>query len=52
MAEARRRLDFRDPATMAMQYSIEAPECPGINHADFSIDGRFAVFTCEFGDPS
>ena len=21
---------------------------PGINHADFTIDGRFAVFTCEF----
>src|SRR5690606_35630681 len=20
----------------------------GINHADFSIDGRFALFTCEF----
>ncbi|HUL96120.1 MAG TPA: YncE family protein [Usitatibacter sp.] len=48
VAEARRRLDFRDPATMALQYSIDVPGCPGINHADFSIDGRYAVFTCEF----
>jgi DNA-binding beta-propeller fold protein YncE len=48
VAEARRRLDFRDPRTMALQYSIEAPECIGINHADFSVDGRWALFTCEF----
>ncbi|MEO5698491.1 MAG: YncE family protein [Burkholderiaceae bacterium] len=48
VAEARKRLDFRDPKTMAMQYSIDTPGCPGINHADFSIDGRFAYFTCEF----
>jgi hypothetical protein len=48
VAEARRRLDFRDPHTMAMQYAIEVPKCGGINHADFSIDGRYALFTCEF----
>ncbi len=48
VAEARKRLDFRDPATMALQYSIDVPGCPGVNHADFSIDGRFAIFTCEF----
>ncbi|MBV6323275.1 YncE family protein [Duganella violaceipulchra] len=48
VAEALHRLDFRDPKTMALQYSIETPSCGGINHADFSNDGRFAVFTCEF----
>ncbi len=48
VAEARHRLDFRDPRTMALQYSIEVPGCPGINHADFSIDGKYAIFTCEF----
>ncbi|WP_290689190.1 hypothetical protein [Aquabacterium sp.] len=48
VAEARHRLDFRDPHTMAMQYSIDVPKCGGINHADFSIDGRYAIFTCEF----
>jgi YVTN family beta-propeller protein len=49
VAEARKRLDFRDPHTMAMKYSIETPNCSGINHADFSIDGRYAIFTCEYG---
>jgi YVTN family beta-propeller protein len=48
VAEARKRLDFRDPKTMALQFSIDTPACPGINHADFSIDGRLAIFTCEF----
>ena len=48
VAEALKRLDFRDPQTMAMQYSIAVPGCKGINHADFSIDGRIAIFTCEF----
>jgi YVTN family beta-propeller protein len=48
VAEAFKRLDFRDPKTMELQYSISVPRCGGINHADFSIDGRWAVFTCEF----
>jgi YVTN family beta-propeller protein len=33
---------------MAMQVTVETPECAGVNHADFSIDGRYAIFTCEF----
>ncbi len=48
VAERHKRLDFRDPHTMALEQSIEAPNCSGINHADFSIDGRYAIFTCEF----
>jgi len=48
VAEARHRLDFRDPKTMVPQYAIDVPQCGGINHADFSIDGRYAIFTCEF----
>ena len=48
VAEAMKRLDFRDPKTMQLQYSIDVPRCAGINHADFAIDGRFAIFTCEF----
>ena len=48
VAEAHKRLDFRDAHTMKLAYSIDVPLCGGINHADFSIDGRFAVFTCEF----
>jgi YVTN family beta-propeller protein len=48
VAEALKRLDFRDPHTMKRQYSIPVPKCAGVNHADFSIDGRYAIFTCEF----
>jgi YVTN family beta-propeller protein len=48
VAEALKRLDLRDPTTMALQASIATPNCAGINHADFAIDGRYAIFTCEF----
>jgi YVTN family beta-propeller protein len=48
VAEARKRLDFRDPRTMALQAELPVPQCAGVNHADFSIDGRYAIFTCEF----
>ena len=48
VAESRKRLDFRDPHTMALKESLSTPECGGINHADFAIDGKYALFTCEF----
>lgn len=48
VAEARRRLDFRHPQTMELQHQLSVPDCPGVNHGDFSIDGRYAIFTCEF----
>jgi YVTN family beta-propeller protein len=49
VVEAHAQLDFRDPHTMALKSSLAVPECKGINHADFSIDGKYALFTCEFG---
>lgn len=48
VAEAYKRLDFRDPVTFKLQHTIPTPKCAGINHADFSIDGTYALFTCEF----
>ena len=48
VAEELKRLDFRDPRTLKLEYSIATPRCGGINHADFSIDGSYALFTCEF----
>jgi YVTN family beta-propeller protein len=48
VAEALKRLDFRHPQTMALQSSLPTPQCDGINHADFAIDGSYAIFTCEF----
>ncbi len=50
VAEAMRRLEFRDPHTMALQGYIATPRCAGINHADFAADGSYAIFTCEFGN--
>jgi DNA-binding beta-propeller fold protein YncE len=50
VAEAMRRLEFRNPKTMEMQGVIDVPLCAGINHADFALDGSYAIFTCEFGD--
>ncbi|HEY1943339.1 MAG TPA: YncE family protein [Roseiarcus sp.] len=50
VAEAMRRLEFRDPHTMALQGYITAPKCAGINHADFALDGSYAIFTCEYND--
>ena len=49
VVEAHAQLDFRDAHTMALKSSLSVPECKGINHADFSIDGKYALFTCEFG---
>src|SRR5438094_1916413 len=48
VAEALKRLDFRDPKTMALQASLTVPKCAGINHGDFSIDGRYLIMTCEY----
>jgi DNA-binding beta-propeller fold protein YncE len=50
VAEAKRRLEFRDPHTMALQTYIVTPDCAGINHADFALDGSYAIFTCEYND--
>ena len=49
VAEGFQRLEFRDPKTMSLKSVLPVPQCRGINHADFSIDGRYAIFTCEFG---
>ncbi|WP_028930240.1 YncE family protein [Pseudonocardia asaccharolytica] len=48
VAEARKRLVFYDPHTWAEQGQLLTPDCAGIDHAEFTPDGRTAVFTCEF----
>ena len=50
VAEALKRLDFRDPHTMTLQASLAVPKCGGINHGDFSIDGRYLIMTCEYAE--
>ena len=47
VAEQLNRLDFRDPHTFALQYSIPV-SCSGIDHIDFSASLDTMVATCEF----
>jgi YVTN family beta-propeller protein len=46
-AEREKRLDFRDAQTFAVVRRVPVP-CDGVNHIDFSIDGRYLLATCEF----
>ncbi|WP_334173770.1 YncE family protein [Sinomonas sp.] len=48
VAEALAQLLWYDPHTWQHQHTLDLPECAGIDHADFSADGRTAVFTAEF----
>jgi YVTN family beta-propeller protein len=48
VAEARRRLDFRDPHTMRLRHRLHVPGCEGVDHMDFTADGRRALVSCEF----
>ncbi len=48
VAEARRRLDFRDPHTMVLRHSLKVPTCRGVDHMDFTRSGRRALVSCEF----
>ena len=47
VAENLKRLDFRDTHTMELRVSLPVPTCPGVDHADFSADGRTMYFSCE-----
>ena len=47
MAERLRRIDVRNPRTMALQRSLAVP-CRGVNHADYSADLSFFLASCEF----
>jgi DNA-binding beta-propeller fold protein YncE len=48
VAEALRTLVFYDPHTWVEQGRLPVPDCGGVDHGDFTADGRTAVFTCEF----
>ena len=47
VAERVHRLDFRNPTTMTLVDSVPVP-CRGIDHMDFSADGRYLIASCEF----
>src|SRR5437016_12445658 len=47
VAERLHRLDFREPHSMALIDSVPVP-CRGVDHMDFTADGRFLIASCEF----
>ena len=47
MAERLDRIDYYDPRDLAAGQSVPSP-CKGVNHADWSADGRWFLVTCEF----
>jgi len=47
IAEARRRIDFRDPHDMKLAQSLRVA-CKGLDHVEFTADDRYAIATCEF----
>jgi DNA-binding beta-propeller fold protein YncE len=49
VAERLRRLDFRDAHSMRMHHSVAVPTCRGVDHLDFTADGRYGLASCEFG---
>ena len=48
VAENLRSLVFYDPHSWKEQGRLRIPQCAGIDHADYTPDGRTAVFSCEF----
>ncbi|MEU9342100.1 hypothetical protein AB0D74_12895 [Streptomyces sp. NPDC048278] len=47
MASNDRQLVFRDAHTMQTVKALPV-SCYGVNHADFSMDGRYFIVSCEF----
>src|SRR5207244_29231 len=47
VAEREHRLDFRFAHTMKLHRALHVP-CSGVDHMDFSADGRFLLASCEF----
>jgi len=46
--ERMQTLDFRNPHTMRSDHRLSVP-CYGVNHMDFTADGRYLLASCEFG---
>ena len=47
VAERLHRLDFRWAHTFSLIREVTVP-CAGVNHMDFSANGRYAIASCEF----
>jgi YVTN family beta-propeller protein len=47
VAEREQKLNFLRPSDMKLVESLSVP-CRGVDHMDFSADGRFLIASCEF----
>ncbi|MEN3362596.1 MAG: hypothetical protein V7637_6578 [Mycobacteriales bacterium] len=48
VAERLHRLDFYDPHTWRLVHQLPVPGCTGIDHLDYTADGRLLLASCEF----
>jgi len=48
VAEELRSLIWYDPVTWQEVGRVQYPDCQGLDHGDFTPDGKIAVFSCEF----
>jgi DNA-binding beta-propeller fold protein YncE len=48
VAEALRRLEFYDAHSWKLHHNLDVPQCNGVDHMDFTADGRTALASCEF----
>ncbi len=49
VAEQRERLEFYDADSMKLAKEVWVP-CKGVDHMDFSTNGRYLIASCEFGE--
>ncbi len=47
VAERLHRLDFRDAHSFRVHHRLNVP-CAGVDHMDFTADGRYLLASCEF----
>ncbi len=50
MAEYYKRMDFYDAKTWKIVEQVSIPECGGLNHMDYSLDGKLMLVACEFAN--
>jgi YVTN family beta-propeller protein len=48
MAERLERMDFRSAKSMSLVHSLPVRGCAGVNHADYTANGRLMLVSCEF----
>jgi YVTN family beta-propeller protein len=50
MAEYYKRMDYYDAKTWQLVEQVAIPECGGLNHMDFTADGKLMLVACEFAN--